>query len=195
MQLRCLWKRRQRPCTGSTLHQQALRRNPAPDMSVSQPPGPVKQRNEHWRIPHSVIGDLDCQYLLCVHICHHVELDKPSLDLPLVSDPLPPVVLLQTCGVDCKADRCRSAACDGKHTVVSFDIQCLKPFVYGCVTGRIPVRRASQSAFPAGACTASPSSILPPSGLQTAIRRTGTVHPPCSCLHQSPLCIFAVCPR
>ena len=32
-----------------------------------------------------------------------------------------------------------SVACDGKHAVVSFDIQYLKPSVYDCVAGRIPV--------------------------------------------------------
>ena len=37
--------------------------------------------------------------------------------------------------------------------------------------------RASQSAFPAGACTAVLSSILPPLGPQTVTRRTGTARP------------------
>ena len=101
--------------------------------------GLIEQRNEHRRIPGPVAGDLDCQYLLCVHIHHHVELDKPSSDLLLVSDPLPPVVLLQTGRVYCETDRRRPAACDGKHAAAPFDIQCLKPSVYGCVAGRILV--------------------------------------------------------
>ena len=56
-----------------------------------------------------------------------------------MSDPLPPVVLLQAGGVYCETDLCRPAASDGKHAAIPFDIQCLKPSVYGCVAGRILV--------------------------------------------------------
>ena len=53
--------------------------------------------------------------------------------------PPPPVVRLQAVESTAKTDRHRPAARDGKHAVISFDIQCLKPSAYGCVTGRIPV--------------------------------------------------------
>ena len=56
--------------------------------------------------------------------------------------------------------------------------QCLEPWC----SRACPSHRASQSAFPAGACTAAPSSILPPPGPQTVTRRTGTARPPCSLL-------------
>ena len=66
-------------------------------------------------------------------------LANPLRIFRLLSDPLPPVVLLQTGRVCYEADRRRPAARGGKHATTPFDIQCLKPSVHGCVAGRIPV--------------------------------------------------------
>ena len=161
--------RRPHPHTDNSSHQLALRQNPAPDLYVSQPLGPHQaaeqasanpcpvvwgmdstnkykrsERNKHRRIPCPVVSDLDCQYLLCVHTSTITwSLTNPLriFYLCLIHSP-PPVMLLQASRVYCEADRHRFAAAthNCKHAAIPFDLQCLKPSVYGCVArGRIPV--------------------------------------------------------
>ena len=83
-----------------------------------------------------------------------------------------------------------SATCYGKHATNSFDLQCLKPSVYDCVAGQIPVsERLNQHYL---LCLYS-IPVIDFAIAKTANNAllTGTVRPPCSCLHPSPPRVFA----